>query len=185
MPLSVVLATAGYDHKIRFWDANTGVCTRAVKFEESQVNSMQISSNKAYLAAAGNPIIHIYDVNSPSDAPVARFEGHASNVTAVGFQKDARWIYSCAEDGTVKVWDLRAPEAQRTYDCRTAVHSVILHPNQRTLYSADQSGVMRTWDVVADKSRTELAVCPDVPLRSVSMVRSLARYSTLICLRFA
>ena len=34
------------------------------------------------------------------------YDGHTSNVTAVGFQKDSQWIYSASEAGTIKLWDL-------------------------------------------------------------------------------
>jgi WD40 repeat protein len=31
----VILATAGYDHVIRFWDAQSGKCYRALQHKES------------------------------------------------------------------------------------------------------------------------------------------------------
>lgn len=38
MANSVILATAGYDHKIRFWEAPTGVCSRHLRYPDSQVS---------------------------------------------------------------------------------------------------------------------------------------------------
>jgi len=35
------------------------------------------------------------------------YDSHTNNVMAVGFQCDAKWMYSGSEDGTVKIWDLR------------------------------------------------------------------------------
>ena len=61
---------------------------------------------------------------------VISYEGHTTNVTAVGFQKEGRWIYSCSEDGSVKIWDLRAPGCQRDYESKAPVNTVVLHPNQ-------------------------------------------------------
>ena len=55
----------------------------------------------------------------------------------VGFQKDSKWIYTGSEDGTIKIWDLRAPNAQREYESRGAVNTVVLHPNQGELISGD------------------------------------------------
>jgi hypothetical protein len=33
----VVLATAGYDHTIRFWEATSGICYRTLQYPDSQV----------------------------------------------------------------------------------------------------------------------------------------------------
>lgn len=133
----VVLATAGYDHNIRFWEATSGICYRTLQFAESQVNKLEITSNKHLLAAAGNPQIRLFEVNSNNSQPLLTYDGHTSNVTAVGFQKDSRWMFSGSEDGTVKIWDLRAPGVQREYASRGAVNSVVLHPNQGELISGE------------------------------------------------
>lgn len=93
---SLVLATAGYDHSIRFWEATTGLCYRTIPFPESQVNKLEISQDKQLLAAAGNSVIKIFDVPSQSSQPLVTFDGHAGNVSAIGFQKDRKWLYSGA-----------------------------------------------------------------------------------------
>ena len=94
--MTLVLATAGYDHTIRFWEATTGICWRNIPHTDSQVNKLEISQDKKLLAAAGNPHIRVYDMPSNSATPTATFEGHTSNVTSIGFQKDNRWIFSGA-----------------------------------------------------------------------------------------
>lgn len=92
--MSLVLATAGYDHTIRFWEATTGICWRTIPHQDSQVNKLEISQDKTLLAAAGNPNIKVFDMPSHSSTPAANFEGHTGNVSAIGFQKDNRWIFS-------------------------------------------------------------------------------------------
>ena len=57
--MSVVLATAGYDKKICFWEAPSGRCHRMIKFSDSQVNRLEISPDKQFIAAAGNPVIRL------------------------------------------------------------------------------------------------------------------------------
>jgi len=71
------------------------------------VNKLEITPDKQYLAAAGNPHIRLYEVNTSNPQPVTSYDGHTGNVTAVGFERDGRWMYSGSEDGTVKIWDLR------------------------------------------------------------------------------
>jgi hypothetical protein len=91
---SVVLATAGYDHTIRFWEATSGICYRTLQYADSQVNRLEITAEKSLVAAAGNGQIRLYEVNSNDPQPVFSYDGHAGNVTAVGFQKDSKWLFS-------------------------------------------------------------------------------------------
>jgi G protein beta subunit-like protein len=53
--------------------------------------------------------VRLFEINSSAGTPVTSFDGHTGNVTAVGFQKDRKWMYTGSEDGTVKIWDFRAP----------------------------------------------------------------------------
>lgn len=61
---SVLLVTAGYDHTIRFWEALSGICSRTIQHQESQVNRLSISPDKRFLAAAGNQHVKLYDITS-------------------------------------------------------------------------------------------------------------------------
>lgn len=170
MALSVVLVTGGFDHKIRFWEATTGICSRTLRFGESQVNKLQISENKLHVAAGGNPLIQIYDVNSTNDNPLQTFEGHTQNVTDLGFQKDSKWLYSASEDGTIKIWDLRAPSCQISNDSRSALNTIQLHPNETEIITGDQLGCVKVWDMQTNTCRYEDVPQADVPVRSISIV---------------
>jgi G protein beta subunit-like protein len=169
MGSQVVLATAGYDHTIRFWEATSGICYRSLPHAESQVNALDISPDKALLAAAGNPSIRIYEVASSSPGPLTSYDGHAGNVVAVGFQKEAKWLYSGSEDGTVRLWDLRAPGCAREYASRAPVTAVALHPNQGELVSGDAAGNVRVWDLTAGACSCELVPEVGTAVRSLSV----------------
>lgn len=169
MSMPVVLCTGSYDRIIRFWDATSGACTKTIPFGESQVNCLQISTDKSLLAAGGNPQIHLFDINSADDRALLTYDGHTANVTSVGFQRDSKWVYSSSEDGTVKIWDTRSNACTRTYNCGSAVNTLALNPNQGEVISGDQNGVMKVWDLDADKCREEYIPAIDVPIRSISV----------------
>lgn len=94
MSLQTIYHLVGYDHSIRFWEATSGVCYRTLQYQDSQVNKLEITADKTQIAAAGNQQIRIFDVNSNDPQPVSTFDGHTGNVTAVGFQKDSKWMFS-------------------------------------------------------------------------------------------
>lgn len=169
-PPSVVLATAGYDHTIRFWEATAAQCSRTLQYADSQVNRLEITPDKQYLAAAGNPHIRLYETSGAQTQPVTSYDGHTNNVTAIGFQCDGKWMYSGSEDGTIKIWDLRAPGCQREYESRAAVNTVVLHPNQSELFSGDQNGNIRVWDLTANSCSCELVPEVDTAIRSLTVM---------------
>ena len=78
-------------------------------------------------------------------------------------------MYSSSEDGTVKIWDLRSPGYQRSFNCHCPVNSVALHPNQAELISGDQNGNVRVWDLSTSTCVNELVPDDDVPIRAVSI----------------
>jgi len=137
--MSVILATAGHDDKIRFWEAPSGICSRVLRFADSQVNCLEITPDKQYLAAGGNPHIRLFEINNSSNQnPILTLEGHTGNVASLGFQRNGRYLYSGSEDGTVKLWDLRSPSYSRSFDSKGAVNSVSLHPNQAEIISGEK-----------------------------------------------
>jgi G protein beta subunit-like protein len=63
--------------------------------------------DKMYIAAAGNPHVRLFEINTNNPNAVTSFDGHTGNVTAVGFHREGQWMFTGSEDKTIKVWDLR------------------------------------------------------------------------------
>lgn len=166
---NVILATAGYDHTIRFWEAPTGVCYRTLQFPDSQVNKLEIAPDARSLLAAGNPHLKVFDITSSNSSPILSFDGHSGNVTSIGYPKTGKWLYSGSEDGTVRVWDTRSPSSKRQFDVGSPINTVVLHPNQAELIVGTQSGKIGICDLSTQKYRT---ICSDMTPVAVAM-RSL------------
>jgi G protein beta subunit-like protein len=166
---SVILCTAGYDHTVRFWEATTGNCYRTLQYPDSQVNCLRITPDKQYLAVAGHLHVRLFEINTSLPNPITSFDGHTGNVTSVGFQKDRKWMYTGSEDGTVKIWDIRAPGFQRDYQSKSPVTSVALHPNQGELIAGDEDGNIRVWDLTANQCSYELVPDGKTAVRSVTV----------------
>jgi len=166
---TVILATAGYDHNIRLWEAHSGICYRTIPYGDSQVNKLDITPDKQYIAAAGNPHIRFFEVNTNNPNPVTSYDGHKTNVTCIGFQREGKWMYTGSEDNTIKIWDLRAPGCQRNFECSGPVNAAVLHPNQAELISGDQNGNIRVWDLNASACSRELIPDGETAVRSVTV----------------
>jgi G protein beta subunit-like protein len=116
------------------------------------------------------------------------------NVTSVGFDADGKWLYTGGEDGTVRVWDPRASTSacQRIFDGnkkpsgeeskeapltwneqrKSAVNSVVLHPNQGELVAGDQGGRVRIYDLGGaggGAASTVVSPEPEIAVRSVAV----------------
>lgn len=159
--------SVGFDHTIRFWEAPTGLCHRTLQYTDSQVNRLCITPDKQYLAVAGNPHVRLYEIHTQNPAPISSFDGHTNNVTAVGFQKDRKWMFTGSEDGSVKIWDTRAPGYQRDYQSKAPINTVALHPNQGELIAGDEDGNIRVWDLAANTCSYELVPDGKTAIRSI------------------
>jgi WD40 repeat protein len=124
---NVILATSGYDHSLKFWEAPSGICYRTIQLNpdsvrcwcgcvvivfflllllclclcllvvverldriiggfairgvltfacgsccntHQQVNRLEVTPSKEYIAAAGNPFIRFFEANTNNPSPV-------------------------------------------------------------------------------------------------------------------
>ncbi|XP_037091219.1 target of rapamycin complex subunit lst8-like [Pollicipes pollicipes] len=166
----ILLATAGYDHTIKFWEPHTGVCKRTCQHQDSQVNALTFQPDRTLLAAAGYQHVRMYDVNSTDMNPIINFEGVSKNVVGVGFQRDGRWMFTASEDGSAKIWDVKTGglHCQRVFQIDQPMTCIVLHPNQVELFIGDQSGTIHQWDLRSDQ-RAKLIPEPDSAFQHIDI----------------
>ncbi|KAG7111531.1 Target of rapamycin complex subunit LST8 like protein [Verticillium longisporum] len=175
--MSVILCTAGYDHTIRFWEALSGICSRTIQHPDSQVNRLCISPDKRFLAAAGHHTVKLFDIKSTNPNPLLTFEGHTGNITGVAFHCEGKWMVTSSEDGTVKIWETRSGQVQRSYSHGCPANDVVIHPNQGEIISCDRNGSVRVWDLAENNCSHQLIPEEDVSVSSVTV----ASDGSLLC----
>ncbi|XP_015784147.1 target of rapamycin complex subunit lst8 [Tetranychus urticae] len=167
----VLLATGSYDQTIRFWSPHNGQCLRVVQHTDSQVNAMEISPDREYLAAAGFQHIRLYDIRDFTNPnPVITCDSVTKSITAIGFQEDSKWMYSGGEDGFCRIWDFRARnlQVQRTHQVGNPINTCKLHPNQTEVCIADQEGKIYVWDLRGPLKQT-FTVDDDVSIQHIDI----------------
>lgn len=146
---SVILATAGYDHTIKFWQAHTGNCNRTIQYTDSQINALEITPDKKLITAAGYQHIRMFDLTTSNNNPLVTYDGIQKNITAVGFNDEGSWMYTVGEDGFARIWDIRSKlqKPQRLFEVEAPINCASLHPNNSVLFVGDQAGTMHIWDL--------------------------------------
>lgn len=98
-----VLATGGQDHKIRFWNAETGQLIRELGGHSAQISSLAFSADGSELASGGaDGTVKLWATSTGTS--VATITGHTDEVRGLTFSPDGRLV-SGSLDKTIQVYD--------------------------------------------------------------------------------
>ncbi|KAK2153662.1 hypothetical protein LSH36_290g03093 [Paralvinella palmiformis] len=113
----VILATAGYDHTIRLWQAHSGLCHRTVQHPDSipevdaSIQSISIDPEGTYMAAVNNKgNCYVWSLsggrhNEPTKLhPKTKLVAHDRQVLKCLFSPDSTLLATTSADTTVKIW---------------------------------------------------------------------------------
>ena len=79
----IILATAGYDKQIKFWNIQNCQCYESKKFGETAINKLVLSPDSKYLGACSTNFVKVYDRRN-NDQEMT-FDGLTANVIAMDF----------------------------------------------------------------------------------------------------
>ncbi|NXA04031.1 LST8 protein, partial [Sapayoa aenigma] len=154
----VILATAGYDHTVRFWQAHSGICTRTVQHQDSVSFPCPRSSGSVPRGGPGWCFV-------PTLTPPAAGErpgDHAGPEHDRSRRADPMLLNmllpNCCRS--------RNLQCQRIFQVNAPINCVCLHPNQAELIVGDQSGAIHIWDLKTDHNE-QLIPEPEVSVNSV------------------
>jgi RNA polymerase sigma factor (sigma-70 family) len=105
----------------RFWDAATGGqavpayahYTGLCPPQAPRLSGLTFSPDGKFLAGIYPGAREVYVWNGENGHFVCRCSGHTSPVQGIAFGRDGRTLFSCGEDGGVRVWDAPADKQLR------------------------------------------------------------------------
>ncbi|NXO55981.1 LST8 protein, partial [Aramus guarauna] len=163
----VILATAGYDHTVRFWQAHSGICTRTVQHQDSVSFTAAPGRGEAWVGGAAPAIprtplarCHAPRLGAPSltEAAVPPF----SSIPEV----EGLILRAYSHSFLAVLFRSRNLQCQRIFQVNAPINCVCLHPNQAELIVGDQSGAIHIWDLKTDHNE-QLIPEPEVSVNSV------------------
>jgi G protein beta subunit-like protein len=167
-----ILVTSSYDHTIKFWTTTKSnwECSKSLVDNSQIVNRMSISPNKKNLLCGCSSSLKLYDLSDRDDIRLKHTIGYPCNVTSVGFKRDSEWCFAAAEDGSVKIHDLRLANAQNVMKRSCSVNTVVLSPDQANIIAGDQDGFIVIYDLVAGKIQSQFRPeGPDAAIRWITV----------------
>jgi hypothetical protein len=160
-PRGDLLAVAGIDGAIRFWDLQARTCTLTLRSELHQRTghdalalALCFSPDGALLASAHvDGGVHLWDL--PGGTEVKARLRHEAMAAAVAFSPDGALLASGGMDSTLKLWDVRAAcagEARRELHRQPAgVSALCFSRDGRALVSGHVNRALRLVDPATGK----------------------------------
>ena len=160
-----ILASAGADHQIIFWNMDEGRVAHVVKVDTA-LRTLAISPDGNILASAGeDSIVQLWDIATAQ--PRAKLVGHKDWVLCLGFSADGKQMVSGGVDGIASLWDvvgakrigeLPAPPnpLPKTPPETSAVRAVAFSPDGNTLFLGGADGKIRVVNKADGKVQREL-----------------------------
>ena len=147
-PDGKLIASGGYDSRLRLWNANTGhhVATLrgggpAVAFSPDGELLANTYGGDGIIGTIG-----LWDVHTGELRHILK--GHHGLLTCLAFSPDSKTLVSSSGDSEIIFWDI--PTAQRRYSLTTqhteSVSSVAFSPDGKTLASGSYDQTLRLWD---------------------------------------
>jgi WD40 repeat protein len=112
-PDGKILASGGYDNRVRLWDPETGKEVRTLEGHKGYVNSIAFSADGKWLASGSQDHdLRLWDVTTGKER--RRFQGHTAPVERVALSPDGKVLASCCQGGTLRLWDTATGKETRS-----------------------------------------------------------------------
>lgn len=142
-PDGKTLASASWDKSIRLWNSGSWTLKSELKGHENIVTSLSFSSDSKWLVSgSGNNVVapadnsvRVWDLSDGK--AVCRFENPTGQINKVILEQNGSLLFSCADDGMVKIWDIRKCSQIAGLICSNQSDYIIVTPDHYYTASRD------------------------------------------------
>jgi tricorn protease-like protein len=151
-PDGSVIAAAGRDDRVSFWDVKEGKQSMEVRMSsKTWITCIAFNSDASCLAGgSAQKMIKIWGLDGAF--PVKQtLKGHTGMVTTVAFSPGNKYIASGSCDKSVRVWDVETGEQVRVFQEHTFwVSCIAWAPNGRLIASAGRDEKACVWKILGE-----------------------------------
>lgn len=152
------ILTGSGDSTIIMWDIAAGQPLSNFVEHKNDVMSLAISPKdpNAFCSVSVDKTCKIWDIRQPNKGAMLTFIGHEGDINGVDFMSDGVTFGTGSEDGTARVFDLRAHNEVckfgKVSDGSEGLTSVSFSRSGRILFGGHADSNVLAWDVLSDKA---------------------------------
>lgn len=141
---------ASREGRIAKCDIDKKQLTLDVNLEEGSIWCIDISNDDTYLYSGGQGgNIKKFNLSTFDQEEVLK--GHENEVNHVYLSKDNTALYSCSDDKTVRVWDLKTKKGKVIYEHNGLVYAMDLSEDNYHIASGAEDGTVIVYNLFEDK----------------------------------
>ncbi len=159
-PDSARVASGDEAGNFHVWNAGTGASITSQSLNVG-IHAVAFHPGGIRVAVAMfNNVIELLDARTVQP-PLQTIGGHAGAVTSLCWNTQGTALVSGSEDGTVKVWDLKADAADSFFKGHSAgINDAYWRPDGERLLTESNDGTARIWDAHTGKELRQLKITP-------------------------
>lgn len=137
-PDGKLLATGGWDKRIRLWDAATGTAIRDWQAHDPAVWPLAFSADGKQLLSAGKDgKVILWNLDGTE---VRRFDGHTAGVYKLAWLHDEDRLLTASFDKTVREWQVSTGKELRKAAQDDEVHALAVAPDRKSFATGTDRG---------------------------------------------
>ncbi len=153
---STHMLSGSYDRRSIVWDPNTGAVVKSYLLHNAPVLDGDWRDDNVFATCSSDMAIHVCNFSSEDNKPIATFIGHKDEVNTVCWSPSGKFLASCSDDRTAKLWTLEnglvhdlvghSKEIYTIRWCTSPVTTPFTTFGNELLCTASFDGSVRVWD---------------------------------------